>query len=131
MGKSRTLPQGRLCPEKRVSMKKLIAALAFAAFATVAFAQTPASTTTQTTTTTQKKKVVAAVPAPTEQEIADARAKGLVWVNTSTKAYHKEGKYYGKTKRGKFMTEDEAKAAGYTAAPGLAAKRAAKADAAK
>ena len=76
-------------------MKKLIAALAFAAFATVAFAQTPASTTTQTTTTTQKKKVVAAVPAPTEQEIADARAKGLVWVNTSTKAYHKEGKYYG------------------------------------
>jgi len=113
-------------------MKKLIAALAFAAFATVAFAQTPASTTTQTTTTTQKKKVVAAVPAPTEQEIADARAKGMVWVNTSAKLYHhQESKYYGKTKRGKFMTEDEAKAAGYTAAPGLAAKRAAKADAAK
>jgi hypothetical protein len=105
-------------------MKKLITALAFAAFATVAFAQTPASTT-------QKKKVVAAVPAPTEQEIADARAKGMVWVNTSTKAYHKEGKYFGKTKHGKFMTEDDAKAAGYTAAPGLAAKRAAKADAAK
>ena len=112
-------------------MKKLITALAFAAFATVAFAQTPASTTTQTTTTTQKKKVVAAVPAPTEQEIADARAKGMVWVNTSTKAYHKEGKYFGKTKHGKFMTEDDAKAAGYTAAPGLAAKRAAQADAAK
>jgi hypothetical protein len=112
-------------------MKKLITALAFAAFATVAFAQTPASTTTQTTTTTQKKKVVAAVPAPTEQEIADARAKGMVWVNTSSKMYCKEGKNYGKTKRGKFMNEDEAKTAGYTASPGLAAKRAAKADAAK
>ena len=111
-------------------MKKLIAALAFATFATVTFAQTPAATTTQTTTTTQKKKVVAAVPAPTEQEIADARAKGLVWVNTSAKLYHhQESKYYGKTKRGKFMTEDEAKAAGYTSAKVAVAKK--KAEAAK
>jgi hypothetical protein len=111
-------------------MKKLITALAFAAFATVTFAQTPASTTTQTTTTTkttkEKKKVVAAVPAPTEQEIADAKAKGMVWVNTGTKVYHKEGKYYGKTKQGKFMTEDEAKAAGNTAAKVPAAKPVAK-----
>jgi hypothetical protein len=111
-------------------MKKLITALAFAAFATVAFAQTPASTTTQTTTTTHKKKVVAATPAPTEQEIADARAKGMVWVNTSAKLYHhQESKYYGKTKQGKFMTEDDAKAAGFTPAKVAAAKK--KAEAAK
>ena len=40
-------------------------------------------------------KAVAAA-APTEKEIADAKAKGLVWVNTSSKVYHKEGKFYGK-----------------------------------
>jgi len=41
-------------------------------------------------------------------------AKGMVWVNLSTKVYHKEGdRYYGKTKNGKFMTEDEAIKAGY------------------
>lgn len=51
--------------------------------------------------------------APTDKEIADAKAKGDVWVNLSSKIYHKEGKFYGKTKRGKFMTEAEAKKAGY------------------
>jgi hypothetical protein len=37
----------------------------------------------------------------------------MVWVNLSSKIYHKEGKFYGKTKRGKFMSEDDAKKAGY------------------
>ena len=132
-GKDRTLPQGGPSPERilgdLISMKKLIAAFVLAAFATVGFAQTPATTTTEKTTTkttTEKKKVVAAVPAPTAQEIADAKAKGMVWVNTSSKIYCKEGKNYGKTKQGKFMTEDEAKAAGNTAAKVPAAKPVAK-----
>ena len=51
--------------------------------------------------------------APTQQQIADAKAKGLVWVNTNTHVYHKDGQLYGTTKRGKFMTEDDAKKAGY------------------
>jgi len=54
-----------------------------------------------------------AAPAPTAQEIADAKAKGLVWVNTESKVYHKDDRFYGKTKQGKFMTEDDAKKAGY------------------
>jgi DNA uptake protein ComE-like DNA-binding protein len=40
--------------------------------------------------------------------------KGMVWVNLDTKVYHKEGdRWYGRTKNGKFMTEADAKAAGY------------------
>lgn len=35
--------------------------------------------------------------------------KGMVWVNTDSKIYHKEGDHwYGKTKNGKFMSEEEA-----------------------
>jgi hypothetical protein len=48
-----------------------------------------------------------------DTDIAAAKASGKVWVNTSSGAYHKGGRYYGKTKQGKFMTEDEAKKAGY------------------
>ncbi|HEY1910676.1 MAG TPA: helix-hairpin-helix domain-containing protein [Vicinamibacterales bacterium] len=40
--------------------------------------------------------------------------KGMVWVNLSTKVFHREGdKYYGNTKNGKFMTEADAVKAGY------------------
>jgi len=40
--------------------------------------------------------------------------KGMVWVNTASGVYHREGdRWYGKTKDGKFMSEEEAKKAGY------------------
>jgi hypothetical protein len=48
-------------------------------------------------------------PLPTEPEIGEARAKGLVWVNPTTKVYHKDGAFFGRTKSGQFMTEVEAK----------------------
>lgn len=54
----------------------------------------------------------ALTPPPSDQEIADAKAKGLVWVNTSSKVYHKDGEFYGKTKRGKFMSEADAQKEG-------------------
>ena len=55
----------------------------------------------------------AATGAASSQEIAAAKASGKVWVNTESRVYHKSGRWYGKTKNGKFMTEAEAKAAGY------------------
>ena len=42
---------------------------------------------------------------------------GMVWVNTATKIYHKEGDpSYGTTKKGKWLTEEEAVKQGYRAA---------------
>ena len=39
--------------------------------------------------------------------------KGMVWVNTDTKVYHKQGsQWYGNTDEGKWMTEADAKKAG-------------------
>jgi hypothetical protein len=40
--------------------------------------------------------------------------KGMVWVNTESGIFFREGeRWYGKTKEGKFMTEADAKKAGY------------------
>jgi hypothetical protein len=37
----------------------------------------------------------------------------MVWVNTDSGVYHKSGKWYGNTKNGKWMTEQDATKAGY------------------
>ena len=91
--------------------------------AVLGMAQVPAAKTTDQAKSSTKKKAVQAVPAPTEKEIADAKANRMVWVNTNTRVYQNEGELYGKTKKGKFMTEDEAKKASYKAAKEPAAKK--------
>jgi hypothetical protein len=59
-------------------------------------------------------------PAPvknaSDAEIQAAKSAGKVWVNTDSGVYHKSGKWYGATKQGKFMTEQEATKAGFRAA---------------
>lgn len=96
-------------------MKRLIGWLiagALAVAAPAAFAQGKKGTDAKSTDT----KKTAAPSGASDQEIADAKAKGMVWVNLDSKVYHKEGRYYGHTKQGKFMTEADAQKAGYRAA---------------
>jgi hypothetical protein len=53
--------------------------------------------------------------APSPEAVGKAPPqKGMVWVNTESGIFFREGdRWYGKTKEGKFMTEADAKAAGY------------------
>jgi len=68
-----------------------------------------------------------AAAAPSSADLSNAKAKGLVWVNLNTKVYHmSSASQYGTTKNGKFMSEADAKAAGYRAAKDAPAKGASK-----
>ncbi len=79
-------------------------------------AAAPPASSGNTTAPATAAKTTKSAGAPSAQDIADAKAAGKVWVNTETGVYHKSGRWYGKTKQGKFMTEADAKAAGYKAA---------------
>jgi hypothetical protein len=68
-----------------------------------------------TAKTAPVKTAKATAPAASDPQIASAKAGGMVWVNTDSGVYHKGGRWYGKTKTGKFMSEADAKAAGYKA----------------
>lgn len=78
--------------------------LAFAVFNPILPAQAQAVPASSSTT-----KAAGA----SDSEIAAAKASHKVWVNLDTGVYHSRGRWYGKTKNGKFMTVDEAKKDGY------------------
>jgi hypothetical protein len=77
--------------------------------------QTKDAEATKSTPNTLKKTSPAPAKSVSDSEIAAAKADGKVWVNTDSGVYHKSGKWYGATKQGRFMTKQDAKAAGYRA----------------
>jgi hypothetical protein len=62
---------------------------------------------------TSEGKTAAPVKNASSAEIQAAKASGQVWVNTNSGIYHKGGRWYGATKEGKFMSEQDAMKAGY------------------
>lgn len=97
------------------------AAAAPAVPAAAAKTATPAKTAAPATAAPAAAAPAAAPAATATQQ---PPAKGMVWVNTATKVYHKEGdRFYGKTKQGKYMTEEDAIKAGYRAAKEPAARK--------
>ena len=79
----------------------------------------PASTKPSPPTTSSTTSGTATPPSatPAKPQAPSANGAGVVWINTDTGVYHKQGtRWYGKTKHGKYMLETDAIKAGYKSA---------------
>lgn len=80
-------------------------------------AQSTQSTRSRSAPSATSTSAVAPVEEATNPE-APGGGHGQVWVNTEIGVYHREGSvFYGTTRKGKYMTEQDARQAGYKPAP--------------
>jgi cytoskeletal protein RodZ len=78
-------------------------------------ASTASSSTADAATTPDSNTQASATSAMSQKP--QEKGAGMVWVNTAAGVYHKPGtRWYGKTKKGKYMLEADAIKAGYKAA---------------